>query len=74
MRVIRVGDKWHAYSRAGGKKVYVGSFDSKRAATEAADWGRSAESASARSASQRRESNTLRPAQRITLAGHRLVR
>jgi hypothetical protein len=37
MSAIRVGDKWHAYSRASGKKVYVGSFDSKRAATEAAD-------------------------------------
>lgn len=37
MSAIRVGDKWHAYSRTGGKKVYVGSFDSKRAATEAAD-------------------------------------
>jgi hypothetical protein len=37
MSAIRVGDKWHAYSRAGGKKVYVGSFDSKRAATQAAD-------------------------------------
>ena len=37
MSAISVGDKWHAYSRAGGKKVYVGSFDSKRAALAAAD-------------------------------------